>query len=613
MKRNVLGKWGFNACFIVAIILALLTGCNSSSSSSSSGDQTSGGISGVAATGAPIAGVVNVVGANGNAIHTNIALDGTYSFSAAELSSITAPYMLWAKGTVGNETVEIYSTGVAQGSINITPITDFILRKALKVNPADIVNKWAEESSRIDAQVLADAEAAVRQQFAPILKAAGLNEGNVDIMGGKFKTDLTGMDAVLESVTFSYDATGKQATIQNKITGKSFTDDVESDSDDSNGFPDSDASDTGLGMADLIGINTTFKVLENLYANGSPTGDELNAKFAPLVAEEFLLDGKTKKQELDQWIVEGDGPDQGIKFLVTIEKPFDLAKLQGEYVRAYWVNVSASVEGKFEEKLKWAVVYDGENWLWLGNLMPLEIGVESSLRIIHPPGSQKTLYSGLFFVLDDEANYAFDRGLNVAVIKGPGFPEDGVVMVRNGDDASEGFSFLRLNGPGVWPKEYIFTDNEIESLPETKGTYQFELYEETAPDNADLNWRPSSANPSFSFESSYEKRPIKVEGLSDKYFAELISPLNTDNLTSNLTIKWKNPEIADIDEVGVGLGYGPGYVRVEKDVETGATEVTFDLSNYMPLTLDSITIDLGIDDDVLGVDVLSTWILTSEK
>lgn len=68
-------------------------------------------MSGTAAAGAPISGIVRVKGANGVVVFSYIDATGHYSL---DVQTLTAPYMLYAEGMVNGSTIRIYSEALRQ-------------------------------------------------------------------------------------------------------------------------------------------------------------------------------------------------------------------------------------------------------------------------------------------------------------------------------------------------------------------------------------------------------------------------------------------------------------------------------------------------------------------
>lgn len=249
-----------NKTVIVAMILCLsLVGCGGGGGSN--GNPGAGSqpvtLSGIAAAGAPIAGIVNVKGANGATASSPIGSDGTYSIDVTDL---TAPYILFAEGTVNGKSIKIFSAGVAAGTVNITPVTDFILRNALAGSAETAFSNWT--TAQVSEAALSTAETNAQAQLGPLLNGAGVSS-DINLLTTPFSANHTGLDAVLDVISISYN--GNIATVKNNATGESFTDDITKIG-DSAGFQ---GGSNTLKLADLagtwysIGLDTPLKGVSN--------------------------------------------------------------------------------------------------------------------------------------------------------------------------------------------------------------------------------------------------------------------------------------------------------------------------------------------------------------
>lgn len=183
----------------VAVSALLLTACGGGGDATSTG--ASGGttatataqLSGVAATGAAIAGAtVRAVNAAGVAATATTGSDGRYTLSISE----GAPYVLTVTDGAG---AVWYSYAPAAGTAHITPLTTLALLDANGNRPlADLVAGWA--STRLtDAAVLQGAQrvnANLRSQYA----AAGADASALNVFTSSFSANHTGLDAVLDGM-----------------------------------------------------------------------------------------------------------------------------------------------------------------------------------------------------------------------------------------------------------------------------------------------------------------------------------------------------------------------------------------------------------------------------
>lgn len=192
------------AAAAAAITSLLLTACGgggdgtptATPTTPAAGTTATAQLSGVAATGAPIAGAtvraVNAAGASATAVTGS---DGRYTLSISE----GAPYALTVTDSSG---AVWYSYAPAAGTAHITPLTTLALLDANANRPlADLVAGWA--TNRLaDSAVLQGAQrvnANLRSQFA----AAGVDATALNVFNTSFSANHTGLDAVLDAVRVS--------------------------------------------------------------------------------------------------------------------------------------------------------------------------------------------------------------------------------------------------------------------------------------------------------------------------------------------------------------------------------------------------------------------------
>ncbi len=171
-------------------------------------------ISGVAATGAPLAGAkVTMTDAAGTQLcDTTAGADGAYSCTLP--SGAAAPFAL--KASTAEHTLYSSAPAARTGTINLTPLTTLMVAKlAPNGNPAEFA-----AAMRNDPQLPAKIEAVadeVRKLIAPLQAAAG--SSGVDPLRGSFKADGSGHDKVLDSLQVSIrtEATASNIEVTMKV------------------------------------------------------------------------------------------------------------------------------------------------------------------------------------------------------------------------------------------------------------------------------------------------------------------------------------------------------------------------------------------------------------
>lgn len=168
-----------------------------------SGDGT---VSGVAATGAPLAGATVVLqGANGQTVTVTADANGAY---AAGVDGLTFPLMIRAQG--GGTT--LYSWAFDTGTSNITPFTTM----ALIANPvlSDALDAvyagWASSAAGMTSTAMTAAQAVVNANLQLQLNGAGLDYTTYDFLRSTFVANGSGFDAALDALHFTFNlATGE--------------------------------------------------------------------------------------------------------------------------------------------------------------------------------------------------------------------------------------------------------------------------------------------------------------------------------------------------------------------------------------------------------------------
>jgi hypothetical protein len=181
--------------------------------------DTSAVITGTAATGAPIAGQVVAIDANGLSFFATTGIQGAYTVNVA---GGTAPFILTVTGSSGGKVVSLNSVATAVGqTVNITPLTDLIVSAAAgrpagaglaslctSALAADQTQCRAALTAATTGSNLSAAVAAVTGMIAP------LNASGADPLNGMFAANGSGMDAVLDAILVSPAAAqGAMATV----------------------------------------------------------------------------------------------------------------------------------------------------------------------------------------------------------------------------------------------------------------------------------------------------------------------------------------------------------------------------------------------------------------
>lgn len=560
MRNRVRGVF----CVLIALVLtAGLLACSSGGGGTPKVDKDT--ITGTAAAGAPIAGIVNVKGANGETATVAIGTDGKFSL---DVTGLTAPYILYAEGTVDGKSVKLYSSGVATGTINITPVTDFIVRQALGGDAAAAYAAW--DGTQVTADSLAAAETAVQEQLQPVLDATGV-DASVDLVTTPFNADSTGVDQALDTVSISCDAAGTTATVTNDLTGSTYTDDVTTTTDDASaGLPASDAAGTTAALTDGEAIAAVWASLDDLYA-ATPAAADIEAWLTANLTADYLDGGYDRAATIDDWAVKGDGPSQGMTFSTIVAKAIDPAP--ASYTRAYWVNVTLATASR-SESFETQMVFDGTDWLWRGDQHWVEFYPSALAEMYINSQGTAAFATGFHLSADDDCNYAYNNGAISAVVTGPGLPDTGVVLEHD-------FPQTHLSPYNAGSSFHQLTDDAaIANIPDNS-EYTIELCSETA---ADLAAETATCTALQTYAYTIARRPLASSELSADDFAAITAPtghaLADANVGGTLDVTWTLPAGSIVEYVGLSVGNGATSFEAEAYFMDASTSATLDTSTF---------------------------------
>jgi hypothetical protein len=201
---------------LVFLFALLLAGCGGGSDSAPVDVSAPAPVvlSGVAASGAAIAGRISLKDAAGHEQFVDTT-DGHFSFA---LAGLTAPFMLKAQWTVGGLTQTLYSFAASSngGTANITPLTQLAVVSAAGTSNLDAIYAAGDATTLAAiATALPAAVALVEQSLQALLAGQGVGAANP--ISDPFLPDHTGMDAVLDGIAVSY-ASGV-VTVADKASG----------------------------------------------------------------------------------------------------------------------------------------------------------------------------------------------------------------------------------------------------------------------------------------------------------------------------------------------------------------------------------------------------------
>ncbi|MFQ5900821.1 MAG: hypothetical protein ACE5IH_04625, partial [Thermodesulfobacteriota bacterium] len=419
-KRSVC--W-FNA-FLALILVIALTGCGGGGGGGdegTSGPGPTGGtktVSGVAAAGAPIIGYVYLKDYTGTILGPNeINVDGSFSF---DVTGLTAPFYLRADGAVGSNGYDLYSVATGEGTANINPLTSITVAAAANVNdPASVYNDPASYS--MPQTALDQAVADIQSMLQPLLDAYN---ANVNPITDSFTADHTGLDGLFDLVAVDVDTSTGTTTVTDNLTGTQI-----GNASTGNIANPTDTVDTGeVPAPQTLTDLQTIAVMLSDYATELNKGTNLTAAdLEPFYATNY---GINNGRDRTQWINEevmGIGSMTAIKTITSITNLTIAGQTSnGDYIIdgiAYFSDGSFGFPNE-----GFIVTNENGPWKLKGNGFMSRISFNAQThRWIKADGSMQT-ESSIQFRIYDEGNF----GLQSAVITGPGLPQGGISMSKEG-------------------------------------------------------------------------------------------------------------------------------------------------------------------------------------
>lgn len=198
MKR--IPEWLLYA--VLSMTVAFAAGCSGDVGSSSGAGASAAAaklITGVAATGAPIAGGTIFIKDSSDVPverHQQTRSDGSFTFDGSDLKP---PFFLKADRATGTQ--NLYSVATGYGMTNITPITTIVVVQAAQRDDLDTLYS-ALKPAQITAvaQNMPEADLLVQNIFAPLMNAFSVKGS---LVYGAFNANGTGLDAILDTVAIS--------------------------------------------------------------------------------------------------------------------------------------------------------------------------------------------------------------------------------------------------------------------------------------------------------------------------------------------------------------------------------------------------------------------------
>lgn len=514
-------------------------------------------LTGTAAAGAPIIGLVTIKDSSSppKTKSVSIEADGKYTIDVA---GMTAPFMMRADGTVGGRTYSLYSAATSadvNGTVNVTPLTDLIV--------ANIAGQIAEtffasgNFSTLTPAALTAESTALRTRLQPILSALGV-AASIDLLRSSFSADHSGLDAALDVLRVEVDPATQTAVIRNVIDNVQIVDDLASRTDTT---VLSASTNVAGAVTEFQKIAAVFDTFSQLFATSVPASD--NATLLSLFTTDFLSDGQDRAAFLSE--ITSSPQSVGLRFSgVVLEGPLSPEGAPTEGTVSFTVTERAH---SFPMSSK--VVKVGESWVIAGNRRIARTFGMSFARL-----QSGVADTGLVFEIQDEGG----RGIDYAVVTGPGLPTGGALYVNYTSNSSFGVAsgpYIGSSTPRLFSNghnQYPLSDSVIATLTDSE-TYTIKLYD----DNNTL--------PLATYTEKLVKRPYLRSELSPSSFAAITAP-SASQLTTfaldggSIGVSWSLPAGAKSLEVHYFRGGSLGQDSTSIDLSPTATSATVMMSPW---------------------------------
>lgn len=507
---------------IVLLVSACGGGGGSGIPDSPTTPQTSSKLSGTAAAGAPIIGLVTVKDSSTPVAQTKtvqIAADGKYS---VDVTGLKAPYMVRADGYVGGNEYHLYSAATVadvNGTINITPLTDLII-----ANIAGTIAQSYFDSgnfSNLTATQLTTQSNRLAAQLQPILTAVGVNS-SIDLLRASFNTDHTGLDAALDVIRVSTDTATNIATISNICT----TENIKSNL--STGVYTStltSATTTAVASTstDIQAINEVFKKFSALFATSLPSATNPNL-LALFDSPTFLQQGQNLAAFLSD--ITTQKTIIGVSFtnisIMSIDTATNRALVRFNVMQSGSIQIDAP---------SWYMIKKNGIWYLQGDQHIAEVGIDS-FALNSGSITPASITTGLHIEIRDRGG----RGITSAVVTGAGLIGP-VTLVPQINDV-----WFTIQGKPYSTNFYEMNDTQINAIADSGEVYTVQLYIGTVLQ--------------ATYTEKLKKRPYLNSQLTAASFPVITSPTLTQLRSfkgGNITVNWTLPTGSYSDWLEVSL------------------------------------------------------------
>lgn len=608
-----------------ALVLAGCGGGSSSNPAAGPAPTAQPQISGVAAIGSPITpamnGVVTIQDSASPAHTATTPTDasGNYSFTGAQLSGWTAPYMMEVDYKVAGIEYNLHSAATAadltngSATINITPLTDLVISNLAGTIAANVFKNQAHYASQLTSTALAAGTAALAAQLQPVLAAEGVSV-SVDLFRTSFSANGTGLDAVLDSLNVIQDPITNTATITSRLNGSSVTDVL-----GTSNTATLSAPAAAVPITDLQAITNYFASFST-EMTGAPAAND-PALLAFFDQTSFLQDGQSLAAFLQQVTTNPKILGGTLSFgnIVLDSVPSWVTNVPSAATASYKVRFTVLMNGYPNSREEFIMYKNNSgNWVALGNQKVAKVKVaalETSGPIYSGSNVARVNCTGLFPQVNDKGGI----GINFAVVTGPGLPSAGLLLYADANGTNASDFMLAAGGPSTYAGTatapasanlsacgfsslYPFVnDADIAAIAASTMQYTIKLYKDV------VSGTPNALTATLvaTYKTTLAAAPLTNAQLSSSLFASG-SPVTSAILTDangatvvSETISWAAPTAANLYGTSAGIWVGNNsstvtgntYGWVNTNISAGATSASLAVplvpgANYAGVTID---------------------------
>lgn len=549
MKKDGSTQW------ICRMAIAIIFFCLSACSLNHGGDEPDSDedgiktLSGTVSAGAPVQGVVILRKASSDTPQVKtyaIDVDGHFSI---DVSGITEPYVLQARGTVGGRSFCLHSIGVRGDmttTVNITPFTNLVVGNILGKDPEEYFESF---TSPVLTDVATETninkhESLVRSRFKSVFQLFGVDFANVNLISTPFNADHTGVDGVLDFIRFipSWDENSRkmpQMTAKLLFSDDEIVDDFTIETDISVLAAPETLLDAKAAMLSITGV---FKKWTDLFSDDA-AGDvkdnetKLKTKAAPqsdnadlvaLFSSDFLQNGFDRTGFLGK-ICDNVDTLESMKISGLALERLDL--IAGKAVVSFTVTNSSKIS---EDQYNWELIKQGGAWLISGNHQRLDCFVgsyaaysETTKAII---ANGLCIYASTPFIQETEY-------IDHIVVSGPGIMDQLVLSRVENED------LVLFIPDGSSPQGYYQPDEPTEV--KENGEYVFLLYDAENNRITENEYKRYLKRGNISSDELLAKKSSIFCNITKPY-QDLI---NTFNGEATLECQWTTPAYMTLKEI----------------------------------------------------------------